>query len=135
MPQADKSDHDTLSHGKSEYEGKHFHFENPEERAQILREAFDYRGDVTLSFTDGSTIEGFVHNVNQAANTVTLFAKLSKRESENKEVSLDQITGLSFSGEDTAFGKSWDDWVTKSEAQRAREADRLRSQSIERGEL
>jgi len=135
MPQADKSDFASSSSGRSDLEGKSFQFDNPEDRLNVLRKAFDYRGDVTLELEDGSSVEGFIHNIDLGGNRVSLFAKLSKRESENQDVALDQVKALHFSGEDTAFGKSWDDWVAKSNAQRETEAEKLRRQAIERGEL
>lgn len=134
MPQADKSDHQSSS-GRSEIEGKTFEREKSEDWNHVLNEAFDYRGDVTLFLQDGSEIEGFVHNVNHAANRVALFAKLSARESENREVVLGDIVKIHFSGADTAFGKSWDDWMAKSAAQKEKEAALLRQKAIERGEL
>jgi transcriptional antiterminator Rof (Rho-off) len=134
MPQSDKSDFESTS-GRSDLEGKTFECGTDENRLNILHQAFDYRGDVTLLMKDGSEIEGYVHNVNANANRVTLFAKVSKRESENQEVVLDHIVKIHFSGPDTAFGKSWDDWMAKSAAQREKEASLLRDKSIERGEL
>lgn len=135
MPQADKSDFASSPSGRSDLEGKSFQFDNPEDRLNVLRKAFDYRGDVTLELEDDSSVEGFIHNIDLGGNRVSLFAKLSKRESENQDVALDQVKALHFSGEDTAFGKSWDDWVAKSNAQREKEAEKLRRQAIERGEL
>lgn len=79
-----------------------------------LERAFDYRGDVTIATKDGRTVEGYVFDRRSAAtladSTVRLYpkdgtAKISLRYSE--------IAGLSFSGRDTAAGKSWEAWVKK----------------------
>ncbi len=137
MPQADKSDNSHLesNSGRSEFEGKTFERDKESNWKFILDQAFDYRGDVTLFLKDGSEVEGFVHNVNVPANRVTLFVKTSSRESENQNVTLEDIVKIHFSGPDTAFGKSWDDWMTKSAAQKEKEADLLRQEAIKRGEL
>jgi len=43
------------------------------------------------------------------------------RESVPTTASYDQVASVFFSGADTAFGKSWDTWQTKSAKQRAEE--------------
>ena len=83
-------------------------FEDPAKLAEALEKAFDYRGDVTIRKKDGSEIEGYVFDRN--ASRVRLFPK----EGEGKmSVAYSDIAGVTFSGRDTAAGKSYQAWVQK----------------------
>ncbi|MEM6823374.1 MAG: hypothetical protein AAF558_15710 [Verrucomicrobiota bacterium] len=134
MPQADKSGPKPSS-GRSEFEGKSYPTNTPELLDEALRYAFDYRGDITLELENGDQIEGFVHNFDLERDVVELFVKESKRVSNNESLPASKIKAVHFSGDDKAFGKSWDDWMTKSERQRQAEADRLEKEAIDRGHL
>lgn len=81
---------------------------------ESLTAAVDYRGDVSIIVSDGSVIEGYIFN--STHERVDLFPKNSPRA---VSVLVKEIDTLTFSGEDTASGKSWDDWVKKKEAERA----------------
>ncbi|MEM6885594.1 MAG: hypothetical protein AAF571_11225 [Verrucomicrobiota bacterium] len=134
MPQQDKSAPQTSS-GRSEYEGNEYPTDSPEALEQVLRFAFDYRGDITLRLKDDSEVIGFVHNFDLEKDTVTLFITESKRESSNGTIPASSVKSIFFSGDDKAFGKSWEDWVAKSERQRQAEAERLEKESKEMGHL
>jgi len=83
-------------------------FEDPAKLAEALEKAFDYRGDVTIRKKDGSEIEGYVFDRN--ASRVRLFPK----DGEGKvSVAYPDIAGVTFSGRDTAAGKSYQAWVQK----------------------
>ena len=80
-----------------------------------LEEAFDYRGDITLTLRDGSVIEGFVFDrdasgASLADCTVRLFPKDSD---EKMTLSFGDIARLEFSGKDTAAGKSFEKWMDR----------------------
>jgi hypothetical protein len=45
------------------------------------------------------------------------------------------ITAVTFTGKDTANGKSWDAWVSKKESERQAEAERLRAEAAAQGHL
>ena len=80
-----------------------------------LEKAFDYRGDVTLTLKDGSTLEGYLFDRRSDAATldrctVTLFPK---DRDEKITISYAQIARLEFSGKDTAHGKSFETWIKK----------------------
>jgi len=136
MPQADKSAPEVQSSpGRSEFEGKEFTTDSPEDLENALRFAFDYRGDVTLDFHDGSSIEGYLHNYDLQADTLSIFIKESKRESSDSTVHPSQITKVRFTGPDLAFGTSWEDWMAKSEKQKRAEAERLKKEAEEKGLL
>jgi hypothetical protein len=86
-----------------------------EEIRGALEKAFDYRGDVTITRKDGSTIEGHVFDrrsdgASLADCGVRLFPKNS---SEKVAIPYADIARLEFTGRDTAAGKSWETWVKK----------------------
>lgn len=121
MPQQDKS-HATI--GCSKLEGQEIAPRNQEDLNEAVRLAFDYRGDVTLHLKDSSSVEGFVYNFNHQTRLIQLFIKEGARESVPTTATYDQVGSISFSGADTAFGKSWDDWQIKSTKMRDEEAAR-----------
>ena len=79
-----------------------------------LEKAFDYRGDITITRRDGSTIEGYLFDRRSgptlAASRVRL---MTKNSSEKISISYADVAALAFSGRDTAAGKSWEAWIKK----------------------
>ncbi|MFQ5458455.1 MAG: adenosyl-hopene transferase HpnH, partial [Myxococcota bacterium] len=80
---------------------------------EALRRAFEYRGDVTLSFADGRRVEGFVANLREGETDFW-----PAGETEARSLSLDGITRVEFTGRDAAAGKAWEAWVRKREERR-----------------
>ncbi|MBW2446144.1 MAG: adenosyl-hopene transferase HpnH [Deltaproteobacteria bacterium] len=78
---------------------------------EALREAFDYRGNVTFHFEDGSEIEGFVANLGEKELTIWPAGEVTP-----KQMPLQGIVRLTFTGKDPASGKSWQTWLKKQEA-------------------
>jgi len=79
-----------------------------------LEKAFDYRGDVTIALKNGSTIEGYIFDRQNGATLSDSKVRLFPKDRDQKiAVSYADIAGLTFSGRDTAAGKSWADWVKK----------------------
>ncbi|MGB6264788.1 MAG: hypothetical protein WBF56_03520 [Candidatus Acidiferrales bacterium] len=79
-----------------------------------LEKAFDYRGDVTITRRDGSTVEGYLFDRRTDATLQTSAVRLIPRDSDQKiAISYADIAALAFSGRDTAAGKSWEAWVRK----------------------
>jgi len=86
-----------------------------------LEKAFDYRGDVTITLKDGSTVEGYVFDRRcdgpaLADCTVRLFPR---DRDEKVAVPYADIARLAFTGRDTAAGKSWETWVRKYQEKKA----------------
>ncbi|MEM9400171.1 MAG: hypothetical protein AAF984_08170 [Verrucomicrobiota bacterium] len=133
MPQQDKAAPDASS-GRSELEGKALTPTNEKDRVEAVRLAFDYRGDVTVILKDGSSHKGFVYNYLPDEDKVSLFIA-EGRQSAPAEVTLSEIETIDFSGDDKAFGKSWDNWMAKSKAQREAEAERIQEEQKELGIL
>jgi hypothetical protein len=85
-----------------------------EEVRVALEQAFDYRGDVTLTRKDGGKIEGYIFDRVAGATLSTSFVRLLPRDSNQRvKISYADIAALAFSGRDPAAGKSWEAWVRK----------------------
>jgi hypothetical protein len=119
---------------KPQWEGRSFRFTKQTGLFEVLEEAFDYRGDVTLELRDGSRIEGYVFNreTREAEPYIQLFPKDAPG---IKAIRYADIVAVEFTGEDTAFGKSWEAWATKNEELRKAEAERARAEAEARGDL
>lgn len=93
-------------------EGQQFKLADAKQREHVIELAFDYRGDVTLELLSGERLEGYVYHRNSQAPSPSL-KLFPKNEAGTREVGYEDIVSISFSGEDTAFGKSWEDWLNK----------------------
>jgi hypothetical protein len=81
---------------------------------EAIKAAVDYRGDTTIALQDGSLVEGYIFNF--SADKLDLFPKNSPRAT---SVRIPDIDSIIFSGADTANGKSYEDWLSKKEADKA----------------
>src|ERR1700756_4915588 len=85
-----------------------------DEVRQALEKAFDYRGDVTITRKDGSKLEGYIFDRVTGATLGNSFVRLLPKDSNQRtKIAYSDIAALSFSGRDTAAGKSWEAWVKK----------------------
>lgn len=85
-----------------------------EELRVALEKAFDYRGDVTLTLKDNSKIEGYVFDRVAGNSLANSFVRVMPKQANQKlRVAYADIAALSFTGKDTAAGKSWEAWVRK----------------------
>ncbi len=98
-----------------------------------LEKAFDYRGDVTLTLTDGRRIEGYIFDRSRGATLAASFVRLlPPGSSEKLKIAFSQIARLEFSGRDTAAGKSFETWVKKYVEKKLRgEKASIESESLE----
>jgi hypothetical protein len=84
------------------------------ELREALEKAFDYRGDVTLTRTDGSKVEGYIFDrVGGTTLSASFVRVMPKDGSARLKISYAEIAALAFTGRDTAAGKSWEAWVKK----------------------
>jgi hypothetical protein len=91
-----------------------------EEIRVALEQAFDYRGDVTITRKDGTKIEGYIFDRVAGANLSASFVRVLPKDSNQRvKISYADIAALAFSGRDPAAGKSWDAWVGKYWAKKA----------------
>lgn len=86
----------------------------PAERQGALENACDYRGDITLELADGSRLDGYIFDVRggQAGQPTTVRLMLAST-GEKVSVTGDRIHRLTFSGKDTAAGKTFDAWIQR----------------------
>ena len=80
-----------------------------------LEQAFDYRGDVTITRKDGSRVEGYIFDRrNGPRRLAQSVVRLIPKDSLQKiSIPYSEIAALAFSGRDTAAGRSWEAWVRK----------------------
>lgn len=94
-------------------QGKFITPQNNAELWEAIGQAFDYRGDVTLSFKDGSDVKGYLYKFDPEKDEVFLFVETEPKSSISKRLAASEIKTISFTGEDCAFGKSWEDYQAK----------------------
>ena len=79
-----------------------------------LEEAFDYRGDVTITRKDGTRLEGYIFDRRQGSTLANSVVRLIPQNSSQKvSVPYSEIAAVAFTGRDTAAGKSFEAWVRK----------------------
>jgi hypothetical protein len=79
-----------------------------------IEEAFDYRGDVTITLRDGSRVEGYVFDRDETR------LRLKPCQSRNHTaIAHADIAEIEFTGRDMAAGKSWEAWVRQYAEKRA----------------
>ena len=85
-----------------------------DELREALEKAFDYRGDISLTFKSGDKVEAFVFNrqsgIGLADSYVQYFASNAP---DKRKVSYADIARIEFSGKDRAAGKHWEAWIKK----------------------
>jgi hypothetical protein len=95
-------------------QGRVWQAASEDELREGLEKAFDYRGDVTIHRKDGTTVEGYIFDrrlgPTLADSSIRLFPKGNPAKI---SVPYSEITGLAFTGRDTAAGKSWEAWLKK----------------------
>jgi hypothetical protein len=85
-----------------------------------LEEAFEYRGDVTITRKDGAKIEGYIFDRSTGDSLATSFVRVLPKDSNNRlKISYADIAALAFTGRDSAAGKSYEAWVKKYWAKKA----------------
>jgi hypothetical protein len=80
------------------------------ELAAAIDRAFDYRGDVTIHTAQGQVIEGYIFD-RRAQTDPPHLRIIPKGSDQMVDVNYADVTKLTFSGKDTAAGKSWETWV------------------------
>jgi hypothetical protein len=79
-----------------------------------LEEAFDYRGDVTITLKGGRVVEGYVFDRRNGATLAESVVRVIPKNAPGKvSIAYSEIARLAFSGRDTAAGRSWEAWVRK----------------------
>jgi hypothetical protein len=85
-----------------------------EELRFALEQAFDYRGDVTITRKDGTQVEGYLFDRIAGPTLRSSFVRVLPKDSHQRvKIAYADIAALAFSGRDPAAGKSWEAWVRK----------------------
>ena len=95
---------------------------------EALEKAFDYRGAVTITRKDGSTVEGYLYDRKTGSTLASSAARVMPQPPkgspagtplERVTIAYTDIAALKFSGRDTAAGKTFEAWVKKYWAKKA----------------
>lgn len=83
---------------------------------EALEKAFDYRGNITVTRKDGSTVEGYLYDRYSAPTLEQSKVRLMPvpkpgDATERVSISYADVAALNFTGKDTAAGKRFEDWV------------------------
>jgi hypothetical protein len=113
-------------------EGRLFQPASFSELAEAVELAFDYRGDVTVSLKSGESLCGYLFN-RQVSGSDSYIEVFPSDRSPARQVRYDQIVTIAFTGEDTANGKSWENWIAKKDSERRTEIARVAADAEARG--
>lgn len=82
-------------------------------RFDVLEKAFDFRGDCTLTLTDGRLIAGYIFDRRRGTTTADSSVRLLPPTGDDKiTVRYAEIAKVDF-GKDSAHGKSFESWIKK----------------------
>ena len=85
-----------------------------DELREALEKAFDYRGDISLTFKSGDKVEAFVFNRHTGSGLADSFVQyFASNALDKRKASYADIARIEFSGKDRAAGKHWEAWIKK----------------------
>ena len=114
MPQETKSIDPSKATAAPSLRGLVVTCEDEQALVQALSDAFDYRGDVTLTLDDNEEISGYVFDRARGESLSESYVRLMPTDSDDKVVvAFSRIARVSFSERDPAAGKSFETWVKK----------------------
>jgi hypothetical protein len=114
-------------------QGWEVHAADPAALREAIELAFNYRGDVTILHTNGTTIEGYIFDRRDDKATGELILRLIPKDTDDRvSVAFSAIASLKFSGKDTASGKTFENWIKKyAQKKMAGETASIESESLE----
>ncbi|WP_158789081.1 hypothetical protein [Granulicella sp. L46] len=85
---------------------------------EALEKAFDFRGDVTVTRKDGTTVEGYLYDRRSEPTLEASLVRIIPTPKagvpvERVMISYADIAALQFTGRDTAAGKTFEAWIKK----------------------
>lgn len=89
---------------------------------EALEKAFDYRGDISVTLRDGSTVEGYLYDRRSGATLQDSVIRLMPTPPRGahagttpprRNLAYSEVAAVKFSGRDTAAGKTFEAWVKK----------------------
>ena len=85
-----------------------------EDLRTALEKAFDYRGDISLTFKSGEKVEAYVFNRHTGSSLADSYVQyFASNAPDKKKATYADIARIEFSGKDRAAGKHWEAWVKK----------------------
>ena len=95
-----------------------------DEVREALEKAFDYRGDVTVTRKDGTTVEGYLYDRRSEPTMEASLVRIIPTPKpgvpvERVMIPYADIAALQFTGRDTAAGKTFEAWIKKYWEQKA----------------
>ncbi len=94
------------------WEGHRLQADSEAALCAAIEHACDYRGDVTIHLKTGEQVSGYVFDRQERTHQPHIKMYLANQ-TEPSMVKYQDIAEVEFSGEDTAFGRSWEDWAKK----------------------
>ena len=89
--------------------------------AEVIDQAFDYRGNTTVVKVDGTEVEGYIFNRNRDAPEP--FIQLFDLAGDGPfKILYSEIENIKFTGKDTAAGNSWMAWIERRGKEKAEKA-------------
>lgn len=117
---------DELEHAagreREHLEGSIPEFASETEIREALEKAFDYRGDITVSLRDGSTVDGYLYDRRSGPSLADSVIRIMPTPPKSSapgftpprvNIAYGDVVALKFSGRDTAAGKTFEAWVKK----------------------
>jgi hypothetical protein len=79
-----------------------------------LEKAFDYRGDISLTFKSGERVEAYVFNRSTGKSLADSYVQyFASNAPEKRRATYADIARIEFTGKDRAAGKHWEAWLKK----------------------
>ena len=79
-----------------------------------LEKAFDYRGDISITFKSGEKVEAYVFNrITGKGLTDSYIQYFVSNAPDKRKASYADIARIEFTGKDRAAGKHWEAWLQK----------------------
>jgi hypothetical protein len=79
-----------------------------------LEKAFDYRGDISLTFKSGEKVEAYIFNRHTGKGLTDSYIQYFVSNAPDKrKASYADIARIEFTGKDRAAGKHWEAWLQK----------------------
>lgn len=102
----------SLSNQEKDLQGAVFRPTSQKELFDVVDQAFDYRGDVTIELISGESLLGYVfgRTIDGTRADLELFPTDKPGQI---TIQLGDIAAIIFSGKDTALGQSWESWIQK----------------------
>ncbi len=113
LPCSLMSDAAPLPRPSPSLEGLSFKVSDDREDVRVVNMALDYRGDVTIRLHSGQQITGYVFDRQLAGAELCSIRMFVAGQTNPVMVHGSDMAQIDFTGQDTAFGRSWEDWAKK----------------------